>query len=181
MVFFTNNALCQSWKRADRKKKKREKKEWHVNNWGKKTHSLTNNNNSKWKSFAGRRELCKERKAGKVKPQQQVICGPWWKEGVTVFLSGKPYTSSSSLFQNPSAGREIIQQAHAFVLYALEHPYSLRNGAILMTNTYGSCWCRTYLLPHPRGTGDLWPSCHSLRSPRCFRPRPEASSPVSTK
>ncbi len=57
--------------------------------------------NSKWKSFQGG-ELCKERNVGEVKPQRQVICGLWWKEGVTIFLSGKPFTSSPSLFQNPS-------------------------------------------------------------------------------
>lgn len=105
------------------------------------------NNNSKWKRFAGRRALCKERNVGKVKPQQQVICGQWWKEGVTVFLSGKPCTSSSSLFQNPSAGREIVQQAHTFVLYALEHPYSLKNGPVLMSKDVPSATPQGYWRP----------------------------------
>ncbi len=61
-----------------RQKEKKRKERMTRKQLRKKRHARSpHNNNSKWKSFQGG-ELCKERNAGEVKPQQ-VICGLWWK------------------------------------------------------------------------------------------------------
>lgn len=154
MVLFTNNALCQSWKRADRKKK-REKKEWHVNNWGKKRHARSpHNNNSKWKSFQGG-ELCKERNVGEVKPQQ-VICGLWWKSFSLENLSPRrpPFSRTPQGWTFDLRNKSSSKPMHLFHTH-WNTPVLFRNGTVLVTNSYGSCWCGTYLLPHPRGTDAL--------------------------
>lgn len=85
--------------------------------------------------------------------------------------------------KSPSLGTLIEEEwrSHTWIIV---HTLVLHSVKVVQSwyHSYKSRWGGTYLLPHPRGTDALGPSCRSLPPLRCYPQQPEASAPtVPTK
>lgn len=225
MVLFTKNALCQSWKRIDRKKKEKRKNE-KVKDWyGQPLIRSTTEQHLKMKKKKDFRELKNKRKSSGEQQQRFIVANGekkgwqglalWspWGGTVQCSLPERPWYPSRRTLSPFSRipVRNTLWGEGGISWEAMQFPYTrsphfhasstcmaqwvtLINN-ILQNNNPQTIPCHglisdreqrtqpgpywTYLLPRPRGTDDLWPSCRSLQSPRCCQPLPEASAPAT--